>query len=414
MTKNFTRDRKKVCFFTTDSSWGGAEKIVCGLIRRLSRKTYDISLVTLKGDDRLIERVKPFCERTLNLRVRGIFDLRAFFRLVQFLKEGQFHIFHLFLFHANLIGRILGRLLRIPVIVAAQQSMDVWRRYPHVLLDRWTSHLCDAIISFAQIGKERLVAVEKISPEKIHVIYNSLNLEEVPKKLEAGGMELEKKEKMCDGRGAREERRGEKDARFRAASQKSLGISSNAVVVGMVANFRKMKGHRYFIEAADILLKERKDFYFVIAGEGKDREKYELEVKKRGITGRFRFLGFVANIYEALALMDIFVLPSEWEGLPLSILEAMAFGVPVIATNVGGVPEVIEHEKTGLLISPRDPIAIRDAVLKILNHPEKTQKMVEAGCCQIQQNFSEEKMIRQTLEIYEDLLGRKKFFFRTT
>ncbi len=367
---------KKICILATDSSWGGTEKMIKTLIQGLSHSEYSISLVTLMGDDTLINQVKPFCLEVLNLKAKSIFDFKALIRLIRFLKRGHFGILHTFLFHANILGRVLGRLLGIPIIVSSQRSVDHWRKKYHVLLDRWTSRYCDLIISNSQAGKERLEQIEKISPQKIEVVYNGLDFSEIPKINEI------------------------------KSSKKEMDFEDKKVI-GMVANFRGMKGHACFIEMTEFLLKERSDLHFIFVGEGCEKVQYEEQVQKRGIALHFHFLGRVSLIYEALNLMDIFVLPSEWEGFPVSILEAMAWGIPVIATNVGGVPEIVEHEKTGFLIPPKNPLALNHAILEILKNDTLREKLIQNAQRRVKEQFTQEKMVLKTKSLYEYLVLKK-------
>lgn len=369
--------KHRVCILTTDSSWGGTEKMIYTLIQGLPKDLFSISLVTLMGDGTLTQKVNSLCERAVNLQARSSMDFRAILKLKKFLREGHFDILHTFLFHANILGRLLGKSVKIPVVISSQQSIDGWRRKRHVLMDRWTSGFSDAIISVCHAAKKRLISVEKVKPEKIYVVYNGLDISEVPQ-------------------------RKNKDP-----EKEKFGIS-DSLVIGMVGNFRGMKGHEIFIQAAQLLLKIRDDFHFLVVGDGKERKKYELEVHSNGLKNHFHFLGRIPNIYDALSLMDIFVLPSKWEGLPISILEAMAFKVPVIATAVGGVPEVVRSDQTGVLIPSNDPIALKDAVLKLLENPSFAQRIIEKAHQDVLDNFVQERMVSETVVIYEKFLTEKQ------
>lgn len=332
--------------------------------------SYEISVVSLRGDGTLIHRVRPFCKEAVNLQMRSKWDVGALYRLWKFLKKGHYEILHTFLFHANILGRILGKLLRVAVIISSQRNVDPWRKIHHVWLDRWTSSFSDVVISNSKAGQDRLVSIEKIPSQKIEVVYNGLDFSEIP--------------------------------------VKNKHVSSDHYGVGMVGNFWGMKGEAkgyfYFIEAAQRLLKIREDVYFLLVGAG-DRQKYEKRVSELGLQNHFRFLGGVTSIYEALALMDVFVLPSEWEGFPVSILEAMAFGVPVIATQVGGIPELIENGETGLLIPPRDPLAIEEAILRLLDNPVLRERLVKNAKKIVSEHFRQERMIEETQKIYLRLLN---------
>jgi glycosyltransferase involved in cell wall biosynthesis len=351
--------------------------MISTLIQGIPRDRFSISLVTLMGDGSLIQKVDSFCEKAVNLQARSSADFRVIAGLKKVLRDGNFDILHTFLFHANILGRVLGRCMKIPVIISSQQSVDAWRKKRHILLDRWTSRFCDHVICVCQAAKERLESVEKIDPRKLHVIYNGLDVSEVPQRENNA---LEKEE---------------------------LGILKGPVI-GMVGNFRGMKGHDIFVQAAKLLLKVRDDFHFIMVGDGKERKKYETEINATGLKNQFHFLGKVSNIYNALNLMDIFVLPSKWEGLPISILEAMAFKVPVIAADVGGISEVLKSGQTGLLISPNDPVALQGAVFKLLNDSYLRQKVMAQAYEEIVKRFHKEKMIDETVVIYEKFLEKRR------
>lgn len=362
-------DKKhRVCLMTTDSSWGGTENMIAGLVRGLSR-SFTVTLVTLKGDNILIHKVSAYCEQTLNLNLKSPFNTFKLNELMNFLRNGKFDILHTFLFHANILGRVLGRLADIPVIISSQRSVDVWRKRRHIILDRWTAGWADHIVSNSMAGKKRLESVERISPDKISVIYNGI---------------------------------------FQTSAPVSLRPrASGPPVIGMVANFRGMKGHDIFIEAAELLLQEGHDLRFIIAGDGPERGKYEMLVRNLNLQGKISFLGFVSPIEDALQQMDVFVLPSEWEGFPVSILEAINAGVPVIATQVGGIPEIVIPEETGMLIPPRDVQSLKGAILRLLEDTHLRKKIVQNARQAISTRFTHEKMIDSTRHLYLSLIARK-------
>jgi glycosyltransferase involved in cell wall biosynthesis len=363
-------DKKhRVCILTTDSSWGGTENMIAGLIRGLSRN-FSVTLATLKGDNTLIEKAAPYCEQTFNLNLRSPWNAFKLQKLMNFLRNGKFDVLHTFLFHANILGRVLGRLADIPVIISSQRSIDAWRKYRHVLMDRWTAAWADHIVSNSAAGKKRLESVEKISPDKISVIYNGV---------------------------------------FQNSSPVTFKPRVNGPpVIGMVGNFRGMKGHDVFIEAADLLLQEGHDLRFIIAGEGDERGKYEKLVRSLSLQGQISFLGFVSPIEEALQQMDVFVLPSDWEGFPVSILEAINADVPVIATQVGGIPEIIIPEETGLLIPPRDAPALKEGILRVLEDTALRKKIIHNAKEMVSTRFTHEKMVDTTKHLYLNLIAKKK------
>jgi len=363
-------DKKyRICLLTTDSSWGGTENMIAGLIRGLSGD-FSVTLVTLKGDNTLIQKVSAYCEQTFNLNLKSPWNFFKLQRLMNFLRNGKFDVLHTFLFHANILGRILGRFADIPVIISSQRSIDAWRKNRHVLLDRWTAAWADHIVSNSAAGKRRLENVERISSDKISVIYNGVLQNSSP-------------------------------VTFKPRA-------SGPPVIGMVGNFRGMKGHDIFIEAAELLLQEGHDLRFLIAGEGGEKPKYERLVRSLSLQGKISFLGLVSPIEEALQQMDVFVLPSDWEGFPVSILEAINAEVPVIATNVGGVPEIIIPHETGILIPPRDAAALKEAVLRILEDTSLRKKIIHNAKQMVSARFTYEKMVDATRHLYMNLIAKKR------
>ena len=362
----------RLCILTTDSCWGGTEKMIYTLISGMPKEQYVISLITLMGDGTLVEKLRPFCDTVINFNAKSKFDIRLVFKLIRHLREKKYDVLHTFLFHSNILGRLIGKYVGIPMIISSQRSVDVWRRTWHVLMDRWTSSFCDAIISNSRAGKDRLASIEKIPSDKLFVVRNGIQLSEIPSKKDKLGEETVK-------------------------------------VVGMVGNFRGMKGHDIFIEAARLLIKEGGNYRFIIVGDGKERKKYEDRVREDGLEGNIQFLGRVRDVYPVLNIMDIFVLPSLWEGFPVSILEAMAMNVPVIVTNVGGVPEIVQHAETGIVIPSNNPVALKEAILRLDEDPVATRKMTEKAKDNVFKNFNSEKMIRETVLIYEKIFKGKGY-----
>ena len=182
-----------------------------------------------------------------------------------------------------------------------------------------------------------------------------------------------------------------------------LGLAPNVALVGMVSVLRSWKGHATFLEAAARLLREAKrPAHFVIAGEGPMRVVLPDQIAKAKLEGSVRLLGHRADVPNVLASLDVLVLPSyAHEGIPQIILQAQAMGRPVVATSIGGIPEVVEDGGTGLLVPPRDAAALAEKIGAVLDDPKLALRLGQAGLAQIKARYSLDAMGEKLLELYE-------------
>lgn len=191
-----------------------------------------------------------------------------------------------------------------------------------------------------------------------------------------------------------------------AAKKAALGIPADASVVGTVGRLTEQKGYRFFLQAISLILQEREDVYFLIIGEGELRPNLEAQAKKLKIEERVLFTGPRPDVEELLAIMDLFVNSSLWEGLPTVILESMAARVPVVAARVSGNVELIDHEKTGLLVPAGEAAALRAAILQGLSLPQAQRKrMTERAYQFVKAAFSIKQVARQHERLYASLLA---------
>lgn len=185
-----------------------------------------------------------------------------------------------------------------------------------------------------------------------------------------------------------------------------LGISRDAIVIGVIGVFDKCKGHMYLFEAVKQLVSAGMlNLSCLVAGDGRERAELEAFVSDRKLGRNIRFLGYRRDIPELLNEMDMVVMPSVQESFPRVPLEAMAMKVPVIATLVGGLPEAIDHGKTGLLVPPRDAASLYKAMKCLIENPALRKKMGEAGRKRVEEMFSLQSNIRKTEELYMELLN---------
>jgi glycosyltransferase involved in cell wall biosynthesis len=198
---------------------------------------------------------------------------------------------------------------------------------------------------------------------------------------------------------------------FRRATERSLdlrdqlGISREAVVVGAVGRLNAEKDYPNFFDAAKILLAERPDLYFTIAGKGPLEERLRGQVRAMGLADRMRFLGHFHDIRQVYEMMDVYVLSSTREGLPNTVLEAMAMEVPIVATDVDGVREAVVHDRDALLVPARDPKRLAEGIRSMLDDRELAMRLSQTARATVEREFSFARRMRRVEEIYRSLLG---------
>ena len=196
-------------------------------------------------------------------------------------------------------------------------------------------------------------------------------------------------------------------AAARALVRAELKLPAAAPIIGIVARLAPVKSIKTALEAAALLAKSRPDVHFVFVGEGPSRARLEALARELGITARVHFLGLRSDIARLNWSFDCVLLTSLQEGTPISIIESLAAARPVIATDVGGVRRLIEHESTGLLIPPRDARATANAVARVLNEPQNAANWGERGRQLVQREWSLERMLEQHRALYREVLEEK-------
>jgi len=236
--------------------------------------------------------------------------------------------------------------------------------------------LADCILVNADAVREALIG-QGYDPQKIVVIRNGITLTKFEKK-----------------------QRGD-------AIRAELGVPSSAPIVGVFSRLNPMKGVQYFLDAAKILADRFQDVYFLVVGDGAVRHDLEAQAARLGLGRRIVFTGFRSDVPDLLAEAAISVLPSLSEGISNTLLESMAAGVPVIATRVGGSPEVVEDGVSGLLIPPRDADALAGAIARLLEDRALASTLGQAGMRRVTEWFSIEHAVHETEHLYESLVAAK-------
>ncbi|MFX0136926.1 MAG: glycosyltransferase family 4 protein, partial [Candidatus Hodarchaeota archaeon] len=187
-------------------------------------------------------------------------------------------------------------------------------------------------------------------------------------------------------------------------------IQPNSKIIGSLGRLVFVKGYDILIDAAKIILQQLPDVQFIIMGEGIEYEALIKKAEKAGVIDNFLFPGFVKNRLDYIYHFDLFVLPSRYEGVPVAILEAMAAKVPIIATNVGGIPYIIQNQSTGFLVEPENSLAIAKACLYLFNNEKFAKNLANRAYMYVSNEFSAEKLRSKINNLYHELIFNKVRF----
>ena len=304
--------------------------------------------------------------------------LKSFFNLYRLLRKEKPDVIDLYGLRVNLLGRVVGKLAGVPVIISGVRQTDDWRKWYHVMLDRLTSPLVDCYVSNSQAGYRITLDREKTKPEKVKIIYNGIDL------------------------------KGFNVAVDKKAVLKAVGVDNPESTVFITpAAFRYEKGHETLVTAIAKYEAMLENCVFLFAGGGVLRAKIEQMVADLNLQNKIKFLGNRTDVIELLKASDVFVLPSYFEGLPRSVAEAMAAGLPVVATAVSGTPELVDDGVTGLLVPPKDYDALGSAILRLKDNKELACSLGNAGRKKAYENYDVNNIVSQLANLYKQILYKK-------
>lgn len=363
----------KVLHVIGGGEFGGAERHVLTLLRFLDPTMIDARLACLFTAP-LAGEARGVGIPTEVFAMRGKFDFRQISGVASYLKREGIDIIHTHGVRANLIGRLAAGQAGTPHVVTTVHSvlaLDYTRR-----LDRWINQLCEMV---TRRRTEKFIAVSRglagelvasgLPAEKVTVIYNGLDL----------GLFRQ---------GAGDKIRAE------------FGLKNGQPMIGVVARLHPVKGHEVFLEAAKEISSEFPAARFFVIGCGTHRPVLENLTTRLKIQDMVVFTGFRQDVADIMAALDVVVVPSFSEGFGLTAVEAMAMGKPVLATRVGGLPEIITDGENGLLAPPGDPGALAGGLRFLLRRPDKAAALAAAGRRTVEEKFSAEVMAEKTAELY--------------
>ena len=355
----------------------------------MDKTLYEVDLACAPGG-RLISLVE---ENHMEVRtfknmvqpLRPFKDTLALIDLTAFLRKNPYHIVHTHNSKAGFLGRLAAKLVGVPVIVhtvhgfAFHDQEPLWRQMLFRNLERLASRWSDRMIFISQPLIDWALKDHIVGEDKITKIYSGIQLDKFhPVKSE------------------------EKDQ-----IRSKWSIKKEEAVVGIVSKLWEGKGHTVLIEAFKLLKEKIKDAKLVIVGEGYLYDELFRRVGNNGLRDSVLFTGFQMDVSEIIATFDVAVLPSFFEGMGRVILEAMAMEKPIVASRVGGIPDLIDQGINGLLVRPGDARELADALERVLSDNGLAKRLGREGRKRIKDQFSADVMVRSIEKLYRELLARK-------
>jgi len=347
--------------------WRGGQQQVLYLAQKL--KDYE-SIIACPPQSPLAERAKATGLKVSSVQMHGEWDLLAVYKLKKIIRNNSIKIVHLHSPHAQALGLLAAKSAgKCKVVLSRRVDFHIRKN----ILSRVKYSNVDRIIAISERVKEVLVA-DGLPLEKIDVVYS--------------GVDIERFQNI-------------KGDHFIS----ELGPHRDEIRIGNIAALAWHKDHRTLIEAARIVVDEFPRVIFLIVGDGPLRREIEILIKKLNLEEKVRLCGFRQDIPEILSVLDLFVLSSSWEGLGTSLLDAFASKVPVVATNVGGIPEIVKDKVNGILVPPGNPGALARAIISLLKNRGLARQMAEEGFRLVKEKLSVERMVKETRKIYDRLLA---------
>ncbi len=381
--------RKKVLFLITKSNWGGAQRYVYDLATSLSKETFDVA-VAFGGTGLPHAKTGPLHTKLEKVGIRAIpikrfardvfplLDVRALFELITLLRVERPDILHTNSSKAGGLGALAGRITGVKRIVFTSHGLayDEDRAFFicwMIAFFTWLSFFLSHEIILITKGSYKRVSKMPFMKYKTHLIHNGIS---TPIFLERG------------------------KARAELARIGDIKPPQEVLWIGTIAELTKNKGLNYSIEACEYLHKNKIPYAFFIIGRGEEKNELEKCIENVGLKSDVLLLGFVENAYRYLRAFDVFLLSSVKEGLPYVLIESGEAKLPVVSSNVGGIPDIIEDGVSGLISPLKDSESLALSLEKLATNPKLRESMGEALFKHLRAEFSIERMVRETEEIY--------------
>ncbi|NOZ63406.1 MAG: glycosyltransferase family 4 protein [Caldiserica bacterium] len=375
----------KVAHIITRMVKGGAQENTLYTVKHLAPQKYDTYLISgppLGGEGSIEDRIPPHVKFVkINELIRPIHpykDIIAFVKIFLLCLRENFDIVHTHTSKAGILGRWAAKLSGTRIIVHTPHG-HIFYGYERELsaafyawVERITAWITDTLITLTERGKIEHLERGISSAERIKVIYS--------------GVEIEKFSLPRD----------------KISQRRALGLPEGAKIVGCVGRMVPVKGHIHFLEAACMVKEKYPEAYFVLQGEGPLKKELMEKAKSLSLSSCCMFLSSATPVQKVFSSLDVFVLPSLNEGMGRVLVEAMATGLPIVASRVGGVPELVRNGINGYLVPPGDEDALAASITSLLKEPALASRMGEKGK-EMSKKFSAQRMLAQIESLYKEL-----------
>ena len=375
----YGKKERELSLFLIDAGkeWRGGQRQSLLLAQALKRRGYNF-FFAVQPDSPLYQKASEAVLPVFPVKMRSEVDILAISRLGRAMKRKRCSLAHFHDAHSAAVGAAAASLARVPIRIISRR-VDFPLKNNFFSRRKYRKNV-DVIIAISE-GVKKVLVEGGIDPDCIEVVPSGIDFSPFEKN------DLEKKQ----------------DNYLR----RELSFAPGDYLVGIVAHLADHKGHKYLIKATEILKKSAPDIKMIIVGEGPLRMKLDKQASDSGVKDIVFFLGFREDIPKILHSLDLFVISSYLEGMGSSILDAMACRLPVVATRVGGIPEVVSHEETGLLVPPRSSSALAQAILRLYYNKAQASRLGEKGYEVVHQKFSAEAMADKIVVLYEKIASTK-------
>lgn len=370
--------RINILFLLLSLNVGGTEKHIYDLVLNLKKEKFNPMVCCLYDlgsiGVRLVNNTKGV--KIYHNLIRNKWDIAGIWKLIGILRNENIHILYtinspLTQFWGTILVKFTGVAALVTRVAATKPTFHGKRRK---IINKLMLRFVDKIIAQANSHKEYLISHEDFQPWKVEVIYNGVELENFKRPVDMFGM------------------------------RRALDVPADALIIGIVARLMPEKGHLIFLRAARKIINVFPQSHFLIAGDGKEKERLEKTTLELGIQSNVHFLGTIENIPQVVSLFNVAILTSSLETFSNAVLEYMAASKPVVATNVGSMSELVIDGETGFLIPLSDSDTLANAILRLLKDWSLAKKMGEAGREKIKEKFTIQKMIAKYESLFADLV----------
>jgi len=366
--------RLRTLFVIDELDIGGTEQQILEIVRRIDRDRFDPYVCCFRHGAKA-EEIEALGVPVLHEPKRLKADPGLVLRLAAMMRRERFDIVQTYLWTANTWARIAARMAGIRWILASERNVDIWEEAYKRVIGRWLARSTDRVVANSEAVRQYLLNRGGLAPEKVVTIHNGVNFDRF--------------RTPCDP----------------AIRRRELGIADDVVLAGCLARIEPAKDHGTLLQALALISARLPKLHVALIGGGSEQERLRRMAHELGIGERVHFVGFRTDAAEWLQSVDISVLSSVKEGLSNTVLESMAAGKPVVATDVGGNAEVIVENETGFLVPARSPTELGTALARVAGSRELMTSFGKAGRRRADGLFSVDSMVAHTERLYLELVS---------